>query len=67
MFGIFCLFVRVRVGSVSLAAFNDGEGRFWWSRARSNSSFAGSEWGVEVDKEGFDIVWEVNWGEKEVR
>ena len=67
LFGLICLLVGVGVGSISLMAFSEGEGRFWrWRRAWSSNSFAGPEWCVKVGEEWFDLVWEVNWGEKEV-
>ena len=61
------MFMGVGVGSCSAKAFGVGEGCFCWhSRASRSSSFVGSKWGIEVDEERFEFVWEVEWWEEEV-
>ena len=57
------LFVSIGVRLASPLTFSVRDDRFWfWRKAWRNIWFVESTGGVAVNDEGFDFIWEFDWG-----
>ena len=62
----FCLFIGAGVRLLPPVTLCGGCACLWfWRNTSSITSLVGSEGGVEVDDEVFDLVWEFDWGKEE--